>query len=153
MRERRPPGKVAGQREGFAEMPGGRSRRFGIQKPHFAGKHGDDCAGLVNPFPEVQKAGQALTKAPGQSVSRFAPCKPFRDKKDIPEPPAADGHQKVGQDGMRAAAKPAEKPLDPDQGGGQVGGLPVIVAMTIAMGVVAGRTGDYLIPRMCGGCF
>jgi hypothetical protein len=54
---------------------------------------------------------------------------------------------------MRAAAKPAEKPLDPNQGGGKVGGLPVIVAMAMAIGVVAGRTGDYLIPRMCGGCF
>lgn len=54
---------------------------------------------------------------------------------------------------MRAAAKPTVKPLDPDKDGGLVGGLPVIVPVAMAIGVVAGRTGDYLLPRMCGGCF
>ena len=54
---------------------------------------------------------------------------------------------------MRSATWPAEEPLYPDDFGGLVRGLTGVVAVAMTFGVVAERAGDYLLPRVCGGCF
>jgi hypothetical protein len=54
---------------------------------------------------------------------------------------------------MRDATGTAEESLNLDDSGGKMGRLARIAAMSMAFGVVAIRAGDYLSPRMCGGCF
>ena len=116
-----PSGKAIGQREGFAGAGGGGSRRLGVHKPHLAGQRGNDRVGLGDPPLEVKQAGQALAEAFGDGVCGFAHGKTYRDDKDIAEPPAANGQERVGQDGMRSAAGPAKEPLNTDDFGGLVG--------------------------------
>lgn len=86
-----PTGKTVGQCEGFAGAVGGGSRRLRIDKPHLAGKRGNDYPGLGYPRLDVNQAGQALAKAPGDGIGRLALGKPLRDFKNIAEPPAANG--------------------------------------------------------------
>ena len=75
---------------------------------------------------------------------------PGKDFEDIREKPSANGKQVVGQDGVCCLARAAPVALDAYDFSGEVGCFSKIMAMAMTIGVVAGRAGDYLLPRMCG---
>lgn len=96
MRELGPTGKAEGQGEGGDgdHWHSHWTRLF--QKAEVTGQLMDHRPRLGHPGLQVDQAGKAFPDASGDGVGGLAPGKPLRDKKDIPEPPAADGQQKGG---------------------------------------------------------
>lgn len=155
MREFRPSGKAVGKFQGGRGIYRRGRRRQRFQKLRLAGQVQNRPTCLGNPGLDILKGGEARAESLGYAIGRLALGKPLDDAENILPKPPADRRQCVGEDAAGFATRGAAINGNQDDlfWGSQMGPLTRVVIMEMTFGVVAGRTGDYIWPRMCGGCF
>ena len=148
-----PPGPAKCKRQGIGGTCGSGPRRRLIQEAGLTSERQDQGSGLLNPGFEIHQNGKADADGFGDTIGRLARGKPPGDKQNIVPKPSAERRKEGGKNGVGFAARGGGAAVDrhKDDFGGQMGPLTGMVIVEKTFGVVAGRTGDYIWPRMCGG--